>query len=114
MQQAGRFVAQPSVGGALALSSPSPHANAGSIVLAIRPEQWALASEAERADALEAKVQLVMPLGPSLVIDLLLRDGTSIKLAMPRTQALVFEHGMILYLKLREGARPSVFSTEGT
>jgi len=114
VQQAGRFVAQPSVGGALALSSPSPHANAGSIVLAIRPEQWALASETERAEALEAKVQLVMPLGPSLVIDLLLHDGTSIKLAMPRTQELVFEHGMILYLKLREGARPSVFSASGT
>ena len=114
VQQAGRFVAKPSVGGVLALSSPSPHANAGSIVLAIRPEQWALASDTERSDALEAKVQLVMPLGPSLVIDLLLHDGTSIKLAMPRTQELVFEHGMILYLKLREGARPSVFSTEGT
>jgi putative spermidine/putrescine transport system ATP-binding protein len=105
------FVAQPKVGGTLKLSDPKPCAQPGPVVLAIRPEQWVMVDDQAKESALVATVQLVMPLGPALVIDLLLQDGTSIKLSMPRAQAVSLEHGMVVNLSLREGAQPAVFAS---
>ena len=64
-----------------------------------------------KQNSLAATVQLVMPLGPALVIDLLLQDGTSIKLSMPRAQAIALEHGMVVNLSLRDGTQPAVFAS---
>ena len=105
------FVTHPKVGGALRLSDPKPCAQPGSVVLAIRPEQWVLVNDEARQNSLVATVQLVMPLGPALVSDLLLQDGSSIKLSMPRAQAVSLEHGMVVNLSLREGAQPAVFAS---
>ncbi len=98
------------VGGSLGLTTAFPCSRIGPVVLAVRPEQWLLdSSEGAAPEALAATVELVMPLGPSLVAELSLRDGTRIKLVMPRAGAPVLANGMTVRLTLREDCTPSVF-----
>jgi putative spermidine/putrescine transport system ATP-binding protein len=103
------YAARLKVGGGVEFRDSKPCSQQGPVVLAIRPEQWVMAGADAKDHSIQATVQLVMPLGPALVIDLLLCDGTSIKLSMPRAQAITLEHGMTVHLGLREGAQPAVF-----
>ncbi len=104
------YVVAPGVGGALALSDPYPCSRIGPVVLAVRPEQWSLhTGPHEAGQALAATVELVMPLGPSLVVDLSLGDGTRIKLVMPRAGSPALVAGMAVALALRDDCTPSVF-----
>jgi putative spermidine/putrescine transport system ATP-binding protein len=103
------YAARLKVGGGVEFRDSKPCSQQGPVVLAIRPEQWVMAGADAKDHSIQATVQLVMPLGPALVIDLFLCDGTSIKLSMPRAQAITLEHGMTVHLGLREGAQPAVF-----
>jgi len=104
------YAAQAEAGGALALPQASPCSRPGPVLVAVRPEQWELAdAQADAGATLAATVQLVMPLGPSLVADLALAGGASVKLSLPRAGAPALSHGMPVRLRLRPGAAPAVF-----
>lgn len=104
-----RFVAHPEVGGAIAIEMPAPCSRVGSVRVAVRPEQWELASDPGDSWALDATVELVMPLGPTLIVDLMARNGASLKLAMPRADAPALMHGMPVRVRVKPGANPAVF-----
>ena len=53
--------------------------------------------------------ELVMPLGPTLIIDLMAGNGASLKLALPRAGAPPLVHGMPVRVRVKPGANPSVF-----
>ena len=96
-------------GGTLALGSAAPCSRAGSVVVAARPEHLSLAAPSE--GALPATVEMVLPLGPSLVYELLLANGSSIKVTQPRN-ADVPRHavGDSVGVRLRAGSPAGVFA----
>ena len=104
-----RFVAFPQVGGGIALDDPAPCSRVGAVRVAVRPEQWELATDREDSWALDATVELVMPLGPTLVIDLMASNGASLKLSLPRANAPNLAHGMAVRVRVKPGANPPVF-----
>ncbi|SEB14728.1 ABC transporter ATP-binding protein [Variovorax sp. YR216] len=96
-------------GGRLALAEASPCSRAGAVVLATRPEHLALAPAS--ADAVPATVEMVLPLGPSLVYELRLASGGTAKVTQPRTAELPrFSAGDAVGLRLRQGSPASVFA----
>ncbi len=74
----------PAVGGALTLAAARPCSRAGAAVLSVRPEHWQL-RPADDATGLPATVRMVLPLGPIVVHELALADGTPIKVTTVRT-----------------------------
>ncbi len=100
-------------GGEMLIQDPAPCSVIGAVAVAVRPEQWELDPTGSDSTALDAIVQLVMPLGPALVLDLVLVDGTRIKLSMPRSTAVPVLHGEAVKLKLRKDANPAVFFSNG-
>ena len=109
-----RFVAYPQVGGGIALDEPAPCSRVGAVRVAVRPEQWELATDREDSWALDATVELVMPLGPTLIIDLMASNGASLKLALPRANAPALTHGMPVRVRVKPGANPPVFLGEAS
>ncbi|MBP6894636.1 MAG: ABC transporter ATP-binding protein [Gammaproteobacteria bacterium] len=96
-------------GGRLPLAEAQPCSRVGAVVLAARPEHLALGAPA--ADALPATVEMVLPLGPSLVYELRLPGGTTAKVTQPRTaEQPRFEAGQAVGLRLRQGSPASVFA----
>ncbi|MFT4267495.1 MAG: ABC transporter ATP-binding protein [Xenophilus sp.] len=96
-------------GGHLALPLARPCSRAGAVVLATRPEHLALGQPA--ADALPAQVEMVLPLGPSLVYELRLAGGASVKVTQPRTaEQPRFAAGDAVGLRLRPGSSASVYA----
>src|SRR5439155_23451266 len=69
--------------GELALTGAAPHREPGAAVVAIRPEHLRFVSRSE--PGLSAHVELVLPLGPSVVYDVVLGDGTPVKVPTGRT-----------------------------
>jgi putative spermidine/putrescine transport system ATP-binding protein len=74
----------PTVGGYLSLSVARPCSRSGAAVLSVRPEHWLLLP-AGSGDGLAATVRMVLPLGPTVVNELELADGTPIKVTTVRT-----------------------------
>jgi putative spermidine/putrescine transport system ATP-binding protein len=70
-------------GGELPLASAAPYAAPGPAVLSVRPEHLRFIDRA--MPGLDAHVELVLPLGPSVVYDVVLSDGTPIKVTTVRT-----------------------------
>ncbi len=103
------YRASSAMGGDWLLREPSPCSVPGPVIIAIRPEQWELDFSESGSNEMQAVVQLVMPLGPTLVLDLLLADGKSIKLSMSRTGSRALAHGDSVKLRLRPDANPAVF-----
>ena len=81
--RAGAFALELSGGGELPLATAAPHHEPGPAVLSIRPEHLRFVSRSE--PGLDARVELVLPLGPAVVYDVVLRDGTPVKVATGRT-----------------------------
>lgn len=82
----------------------------GPVRVSIRPEQWELAP-AGHDDLPQAEVILAMPLGPTLLVDLRLADGTTAKLSMPRSgDAATPQAGSRVALRLRLGAPVRIFA----
>ena len=92
-------------GGILLLEGrPAPYYRDGAVTACIRPEQWRI----DPMGSLPGSVTLAMPLGPSLLVDLALADGTVVKLTMPRS-SLGPQSGDTVKLSLCHGACIRVF-----
>ena len=91
-------------GGTLRLGG-TPGEGAGPVRAAIRPEHWEIAE----AGTLPARVALSMPLGPTLLVELTIADGTAIRLSMPRAGVRAPPAGSTVALRLRDGAPVRVF-----
>jgi len=98
-------------GGRLALPLAAPCSREGAVWVSVRPEHLSMA--APGGDALPATVAMVLPLGPSLVYELSLADGSTLKVTLPRHEgAQRFEPGQSVGLLLRPGAPAAVFLPE--
>jgi putative spermidine/putrescine transport system ATP-binding protein len=95
-------------GPAWSLTRAAPCSRAGAVEVAIRPEQLRLVDPGR--DALPARVVMTLPLGPSVVVELALADGTPVKLLAPRGTAPRLTAGETVHVGLMPGALPAVFS----
>ena len=81
---------------------------AGAVVAAVRPEHFRFADGA--GAGLDAKVELVLPLGPLVVYDVVLADGTTLKVTVSRgAGAVSHAPGDVVRLALAPGAPVPVF-----
>ena len=94
-------------GGSFALAAASPCSQAGDVVVSARPEHFRFCEEG----GLAARVGMVLPLGPSVVYELSLADGTPIKLTAERG-ASPGRHaaGEKVRVRLAPGSPVSVFA----
>ena len=98
-------------GAVLAVAHPGPWRDAGAALLAVRPEQWAwqLPQAGASAPQLLATVQLAMPIGPTLVVDLQTDAGPAVKISVPRAEGTDLRPGLRVALDLKPGARVRTF-----
>ena len=98
-------------GAVLAVAHPGPWRDAGAALLAVRPEQWAwqLPQAGVSAPQLLATVQLAMPIGPTLVVDLQTDAGPAVKISVPRAEGTDLRPGLRVALDLKPGARVRTF-----
>ncbi len=99
-------------GGTLALDAAHPCSRAGHVLLAVRPEQLAIAPDAAVAGPITGTVRVVLPLGPNLVVEVALPDGSALKVGLARN-ALKLGHlspGQPVTVGLVPGERPAVFA----
>jgi putative spermidine/putrescine transport system ATP-binding protein len=70
------------------LSRAGPCSRPGPVVFAARPEHLELSgavdSDNERFEGIPARIEMVLPLGPSLVYELSRQDGSGMKVVVPR------------------------------
>jgi putative spermidine/putrescine transport system ATP-binding protein len=96
-------------GGSLALATAAPCSRNGNVVVAARPEHLSLA--APSAEALAATVEMVLPLGPSLVYELMLANGRTVKVTLPRNAEMPrYAAGDRVGVSLRAGSPAGVFA----
>jgi putative spermidine/putrescine transport system ATP-binding protein len=96
-------------GGRLALAEPAPCSREGAARAVARPEHLAIGPAGD--GALPARVGMVLPLGPALVYELALDDGSTVKVTLPRhADGPRFAVGDRVGLALRAGASARVFS----
>jgi len=70
--------------GATLAAAPAPHLAAGArVVVSVRPEQLRVRERAGDG-ALPARIKVVLPLGPLVMYEAQMRDGTSVKISEPR------------------------------
>ena len=77
------------------------------VVLSVRPEQLSLHASAA-PDRWPVRRRLALPLGPNMMHDMELRDGTTLKLVEPRRGTAVESDGEA-WCGVRPDARPSLF-----
>ncbi|WP_299788334.1 ABC transporter ATP-binding protein [Ramlibacter sp.] len=96
-------------GGVLQLRQAWPCSRAGSVLVAARPEHLAIAPLSPQA--VPATIDMVLPLGPSLVYELTLPGGRTVKVTQPRTSEHPrFAAGDRVGLSLRAGSPAGVFT----
>jgi putative spermidine/putrescine transport system ATP-binding protein len=96
-------------GGRLDLPAAYPCSRNGAAILAVRPEHLVFGEAGDAA--IPAKVEMVLPLGPSVVYELLLSDGTPVKLTAGRSGAGQRRGiGEAVWLHLAEGSPVAVFA----
>ena len=106
---AGGFTVECDAGGRLALEQAAPCSRNGAVWVAARPEHLAMAQPS--ANALAARVEMVLPLGPSLVYELALPGGSTIKVTQPRHEGEArFRVGEQVGVNLRPGSPAGVFA----
>ena len=82
---------------------------AGPVVVAVRPEHCRFVAEAD--PGLDATIELVLPLGPLVIYDVVLRDGTTLKVTASRSAgAASCAPGDVVRVGLTPGAPASVFA----
>ncbi|HEX3638855.1 MAG TPA: ABC transporter ATP-binding protein [Paraburkholderia sp.] len=98
-------------GAVLAVAQPGPWRDAGAALLAVRPEQWAwqLPQPGAGAPQLLATVQLAMPIGPTLMVDLQTDAGPAVKISVPRAEGAGLRPGLRVALDFKPGARIRTF-----
>jgi putative spermidine/putrescine transport system ATP-binding protein len=99
-------------GAVLPVPQAGPWRKAGPALLAVRPEQWEwqLPQSGDRAAQLLATVQLAMPIGPTLVVDLQFDGGQPVKISLPRAQGAALRPGLRVALNLKADAPVRTFS----
>jgi putative spermidine/putrescine transport system ATP-binding protein len=107
---AGGFRLALDCGGELMLESAYPCSRAGRVLLAVRPEQLAIASAESDLGAIAGTVQVVLPLGPNLVVDVALPDGGALKIGLSRSTRRPLVPGQPVAVGLVPGERPAVFT----
>ena len=108
-RSAGGYDVALAAGGALVLPEAGPCSRAGAVVVSARPEHLRFANGT--ADALPATVSMVLPLGPSVVYELALGNGTPIKLTTGRGSGDARHRaGDAVRVRLADGAPVSVFA----
>jgi putative spermidine/putrescine transport system ATP-binding protein len=96
-------------GGSLALERAAPCSRIGNVVVAARPEHLSIGAPSD--GALPATVEMVMPLGPSLVYELLLANDRTLKVTQPRNAELHrYAAGDRVGVSLRPGSPAGVFA----
>ena len=96
-------------GGAIRISQPRPCNDAGSVLLAARPEHLTLTEPHE--NALAGRIGMVLPLGPALVYEVEIAGGRTVKVTAPRNSGSPrFGAGDAVSLALRQGSPASVFA----
>ena len=97
--------------GELPLYDAAPSGVGGRVVVAVRPEHFRFLGAADRG--LDAVIQLVLPLGPLVVYDVVLTDGTALKVTAARgVGATPHGPGAKVRVGLAPGAPASVFADE--
>jgi putative spermidine/putrescine transport system ATP-binding protein len=94
--------------GELALSGAQPHDRPGAVVVSIRPEHVQFVSDGE--PGLNAHVELVLPLGPAVIYDVVLEDGTPVKVTTGRMGRVRHGPGEAVRIGLVPHAPVSVFA----
>jgi len=103
------FTLELDAGARLALPSAYPCSRSGGVVLAVRPEH--LRFGAAGVGAIAAKIEMALPLGPAVVYELLLADGTQVKLTEGRSSSAGRRTiGEDVWLHLAEEAPVAVFA----
>jgi putative spermidine/putrescine transport system ATP-binding protein len=92
-------------GGAMALATASPCSRTGAVTVAARPEHFRFTET-----GLAATVEMVLPLGPSVVYELRLADGTPLKLTAARSGSVRHASGDPVHVRLADGAPAAVFT----
>ncbi len=96
-------------GGRLHLPVAAPCSRNGAAILAVRPEHFCFGDAGE--GAISATLEMVLPLGPSVVYELVLGDGTQVKLTAGRSgTGQRCGIGDTVWLRLAEDAPVSVFA----
>jgi putative spermidine/putrescine transport system ATP-binding protein len=87
----------------------APAGVVGPVVVAVRPEHFRFVDAADRG--LDATIELVLPLGPLVVYDVLLTDGTALKVTAARgVGATAHGPGAKVRIGLAPGVPASVFA----
>ena len=81
---------------------------AGAVVVAVRPEHCRFVADAGLG--LDATIELVLPLGPLVIYDVVLSDGTTLKVTTSRSAATSHAPGDVVRVGLAPGAPVSVFA----
>ena len=92
-------------GETLALAKAAPCSRPGDAVLAVRPEHLRFAD-----DGLAATVEMSLPLGPSVVYELKLADGTELKLTESRGTGERRAAGAAVRVRIADDAPVAVFA----
>jgi putative spermidine/putrescine transport system ATP-binding protein len=96
-------------GGGLALETAQPCSRAGRVLLAVRPEQLTIAS-AGAPGPITGTVRVVLPLGPNLMVEVALPDGSALKVGLPRSARRPLVPGQPITVGLLPGERPALFA----
>lgn len=102
--------------GVLVLERPDCDAMSGACfepaLLAVRPEQWDWVPEADaQPSSAFATIQLVLPLGATLMVEAVLDGGIAVKLTMPRSGSVALSPGMRVALRIKPHASVRVFGS---
>jgi putative spermidine/putrescine transport system ATP-binding protein len=96
-------------GGRLELARAAPCSREGAVRVAARPEHLSIG--APSPSSLSATVGMVLPLGPSVVVELALDGGQPIKVTLPRTADMPRHRaGDRVGVTLRPGSPAAVFA----
>ena len=96
-------------GGSISVPLPHPCSQAGPVLVAARPEHLTLAEP--YGDVLQGRVGMVLPLGPSLVYEVEVAGGRTVKVTAPRTSEMPrFNAGDSVGVALRHGSPAAVFN----
>ena len=102
----------------MGFEAASPCSRSGAVVLAVRPEHLEIRSaETPIAGAgeIDARIEMVLPIGPSLVYELSRGGGTAFKVVVPRSpDAQRWAIGDPVRLLVRPGAPVSFFARTGS
>jgi putative spermidine/putrescine transport system ATP-binding protein len=103
------FALERAGGDALLLPAAEPCSRPGRVVASVRPEHLAFVKSA--GPGLDGTIELVLPLGASIVYDVVLRDGTPLKVTTVRGADVIrHDPGDTVRVAVVPGAPLSVFA----